>query len=122
MKIRAADPRPAPAEAMPGSIRPLNRRSRAGGIIFALSLTVPTWFHTAWGTSPPALDVGTHAVVARDTMVCQSPWQVLEGRECRALAAGRGVSVVRGDSFSAAMVGGGTQRCWGVGGEVLPKP
>jgi hypothetical protein len=111
---------------MQGSIRLRQRISatmvRVGGMIFAIALTVPTWFQTAWSTSPPALDVGTHAVVARDTMVCQSPWQVLEGRECRKLSAGTEVSVVSGDEFFACIVWSGTQRCMWVARDVLRKP
>jgi hypothetical protein len=55
-------------------------------------------------------------------MVCQSPWQVLEGRECRALAAGTEVSVVSGDEFFACIVWAGTQRCMWVARDVLRKP
>jgi len=59
-----------------------------GAIFFAVLLTASFWPDSARSAPVPAADEATHAVVARDTMVCQSPWHVLEARECRTLSAG----------------------------------
>jgi hypothetical protein len=93
-----------------------------GAIFFAVLLTASFWPDSARSTSVPAPDGATHAVVARDTMVCQSPWHVLEARECRTLSAGTEVSVVSSDEFFACVVWSGTQRCMWVARDALRRP
>jgi len=63
----------------------------------------------------------TQAVIARETFACQSPWQVIEGRGCRKLAAGTEVDVVSGDDFFACVVWPDTQRCMWVARDALRK-
>jgi hypothetical protein len=71
--------------------------------------------HTAVAT----LDAQT--VIARDAFACQSPWQILEGRDCHKLSAGTEVNIVSGDDFFACVVWAGTQRCMWVARDVLRK-
>jgi hypothetical protein len=85
-----------------------------GPILLVASLFV---LSSARGTA--VADVVTHAVIARETFACQSPWQVLEGRECRILAAGTAVDVVSGDEFFACVVWPDTQRCMWVARDAL---
>ena len=66
-------------------------------------------------------DPVTQAVIARETSACQSPWQVLEGRGCRILAAGTEVDVVSGDNFFACVVWPDTQRCMWVARDALRR-
>jgi hypothetical protein len=92
----------------------------SAGIAIGLvaSLHVLTSLHTA----AAAPDLTAQAVVARDTFACQSPWQVIEGRECHGLSAGTKVNVVSGDEFFACIVWPGTQRCMWVARDVLRRP
>jgi hypothetical protein len=71
-------------------------------------------------TAVAALD--TQAIIARDAFVCQSPWQVLEGRDCHKIAAGTEVNIVSGDEFFACIVWPGTQRCMWIARDMLRKP
>jgi len=73
-------------------------------------------------TVAATLDLMTQAVIARDAFACQSPWQVIEGRECRGVPAGTEVNIVSGDDFFACVVWPGTQRCMWVARDVLRKP
>jgi hypothetical protein len=73
-------------------------------------------------TAPATLDPAAEAVVARDTFACQSPWQLIEGRECRGLPAGTEVTIVSGDEFFVCVVWPGTQRCMWVSRDVLRRP
>ena len=78
----------------------------------------------AWasaGNAVAAIDATTQAVVTRDTVACQSPWQAIEGRECRKLAAGTEIDVVSGDEYFACVVWSGTQRCMWVSRDALRK-
>ena len=73
------------------------------------------------GAAVAALDPVTQAVVVRDALACQSPWQAIEGRDCRKLAVGTEVDVVSGDEFFACVVWPGAQRCMWVARDVLRK-
>jgi hypothetical protein len=96
--------------------------AHVGAIVFIISLGAVIWPDAARSTSAPALDAATHAVVVRDTKACQSPWQVMEGRECSVLSAGTQVSVVSGDEFFACIVWSGAQRCMWVARDALRRP
>src|SRR5215467_6265490 len=72
-------------------------------------------------TAVATLDLASQAIVARDAFACQSPWQVIEGRECHKLPAGTKVNIVSGDDFFACVVWPGTQRCMWVARDVLRK-
>jgi hypothetical protein len=63
----------------------------------------------------------TQAVIAKETFACQSPWQVLEHRECQKLPAGTEVDVVSGDEFFACVVWQGARRCMWVVRDALRK-
>ena len=91
---------------------------RAGAIVLIASLHVAASLHTA----AAALDLAAKAIVARDAYACQSPWQVLERRDCQKLAAGTEVNIVGGDEFFACVVWPGTQRCMWIARDVLRKP
>jgi hypothetical protein len=69
-----------------------------------------------------ALDLVSPAVVTKDTVACQSPWQVFGGRDCLALPKGTEVNIVSGDDFFACVVWPGTQRCMWVARDVLRRP
>ena len=73
-------------------------------------------------TAVAALDPPAQAIIARDALACQSPWRVIEGRECRKLPAGTEVNIVSGDEFFACVVWPGTQRCMWIIRDVLRKP
>jgi hypothetical protein len=89
---------------------------RAVVMLFIASLHVMASFHTA----AAALDLA-EAIVARDTFACQSPWQVLERRDCHKLPAGTEVNIVGGDQFFACVVWPGTQRCMWIARDMLRK-
>jgi len=91
---------------------------RAGAIALIASLHVAASLHTA----AAALDLVAQAIVARDAFACQSPWQVIQGRDCHKLAAGTAVNIVGGDEFFACVVWPGTQRCMWIARDVLRKP
>lgn len=90
----------------------------AGAVMLTASLQVMTSFHPAVA----ALDLTGQAIVARDAFACQSPWQVIEGRDCHKLTAGTAVNIVGGDDFFACVVWPGTQRCMWVARDRLRKP
>jgi hypothetical protein len=69
-----------------------------------------------------ALELAARAIVARDAFACQSPWQVIEGRDCHKLPAGTEVNIVGGDEFFACVVWSGTQRCMWIARDLLRKP
>jgi len=96
-----------------GSLTP---RSLIGPILLvALFVVLPS----ARGTA--VADLVTQAVITRETFACQSPWQVLEHRECQMLPAGTEVDIVSGDAFFACVVWRGTQRCMWVARDALRK-
>jgi hypothetical protein len=90
----------------------------ATAVVLIASLHVFTSLCAAAATPDPM----AQAVVARDTSACQSPWQVIEGRECHGLPAGTKVNVVSGDDFFACIVWPGAQRCMWVTRDVLRRP
>jgi len=85
-------------------------------IVFITSLHVTESSHTAVAT------LDAQAIIARDALACQSPWQVIEGRDCRKLPAGTEVNIVSGDEFFACVVWPGTQRCMWIARDLLRKP
>src|SRR5262249_6013579 len=91
---------------------------RAGAIVLIASLHVAASSQTAVA----ALDLAGQAIVARDAFACQSPWQVLERRDCQKLPAGTAVNIVGGDEFFACVVWPGTQRCMWIARDLLRKP
>ena len=96
--------------------RSLTPRDLVGPILLVASVVI---LSSARGA--PITDPVTQAVIARETFACQSPWQVLEARGCRKLAAGTEVDVVSGDDFFACVVWPGTQRCMWVARDALRK-
>ena len=90
----------------------------AVAITLTASLHVMTSFHPALA----ALELAAQAIVASDAFACQSPWQVIEGRNCHKLPAGTAVDIVGGDEFFACVVWPGTQRCMWVARDRLRKP
>jgi hypothetical protein len=66
-------------------------------------------------------DVATQAVIARETIACQGPWQALDRGECQILQVGTEVDVVRGDEFFACVMWQITERCMWVSRDVLRK-
>jgi hypothetical protein len=91
---------------------------RAGAIVLIASLHDAASSHTAVA----ALDLAGQAIVTRDAFACQSPWQVIQGRDCHKLPAGTAVNIVGGDEFFACVVWPGTQRCMWIARDVLRKP
>jgi hypothetical protein len=73
-------------------------------------------------TAVAAVELAAQAIVARDAFACQSPWQVLERRDCHKLPAGTAVEIVSGDQFFACVVWPGTQRCMWIARDMLRKP
>jgi hypothetical protein len=96
-----------------GSLTP---RGLIGSTLLVASVFV---FSSARGKE--VADLVTQAVVAKETFACQSPWQVLEHRECQKLPAGTEVDVVSGDEFFACVVWQGAQRCMWVARDALRK-
>ena len=90
--------------------------------ILAVAMVLIASLHV---TASPHLAVATldaQAIVARDAFACQSPWQVIKGRDCHKLPAGTEVNIVSGDEFFACVVWPGTQRCLWIARDVLRKP
>ena len=85
-------------------------------MLLITSLHGTAFSHTAVAT------LDAQAIIARDAFACQSPWQVLEGRECHKLPAGTAVNIVSGDEFFACVVWPGTQRCMWIARDRLRKP
>jgi hypothetical protein len=85
-------------------------------IVLIVSLEVSASSHTAIAT------LDAQAIIARDAVACQSPWQVIKGRDCHKLPAGTEVNVVSEDDFFACVVWSGTQRCMWIARDVLRKP
>jgi hypothetical protein len=85
-------------------------------MVLTASLYVTASSHTAVAT------LDAQAIVARDAFACQSPWQVIEGRECHKIPAGTEVNIVSGDEFFACVVWPGTQRCMWIARDMLRKP
>jgi hypothetical protein len=97
-----------------GSLTP---RSVVGPILLVASVVI---LSSARGGAP-ITDPMTQVVIARETFACQSPWQVLEARGCRKLAAGTEVDIVSGDDFFACVVWPDTQRCMWVARDALRR-
>jgi hypothetical protein len=95
-----------------------------GIAIPAVALALATSLHVMTSLHPAvaALDLAAQAIVARDAFVCQSPWHVIEGRDCHKLPAGTEVNIVGGDEFFACVVWPGTQRCMWIARDQLRKP
>lgn len=91
----------------------------------AVAVTLAASLHVtmiSFHSAVAALDLAAQAIVARDALACQSPWQVIEGRDCHKLPAGTEVNIVGGDEFFACVVWSGTQRCMWIARDLLRKP
>ncbi|MBV8823916.1 MAG: hypothetical protein JO220_02845 [Hyphomicrobiales bacterium] len=88
----------------------------AVAIVLIASLHVAAPSHAAVAT------LEAQAIIARDAFACQSPWQIIERRDCHRLPAGTEVNIVSGDDFFACVVWPGAQRCMWVARDMLRKP
>jgi hypothetical protein len=100
--------------------------SKSPGIaIPAVAVALTASLHVIMTSVHPAvaaLELAAQAIVTRDALACQSPWQVIEGRGCHKLPAGTEVNIVGGDEFFACVVWPGTQRCLWIARDLLRKP
>jgi hypothetical protein len=87
----------------------------------AIAIVLITSFHVTASSHAAIATADAQAIIARDAFGCQSPWQVIEGRDCYKLPAGTEVIIVSGDDFFACVVWPGTQRCKWIARDVLRK-
>jgi len=88
----------------------------------AVAIALIASLHVAASPHAAVAILDAQAIIARDAFACQSPWQILERRDCHRLAAGTEVNIVSGDEFFACVVWPGAQRCMWVARDVLRKP
>ena len=88
----------------------------------AVAIALIASLHVAASSHAAVATLDAQAIIARDAFACQSPWQILERRDCHRLAAGTEVNIVSGDEFFACVVWPGAQRCMWVARDVLRKP
>jgi hypothetical protein len=88
----------------------------------AIATVLIASFHTTAFSQAAVATLDAQAIIARDAFACQSPWQVLEGRDCHKILAGTEVNIVSGDEFFACVVWPGAQRCMWIARDALRKP
>ena len=91
-------------------------------VISAVAAVLVASLHAAASSHTAVATLDTQAIIARDSLACHSPWQVIQGHDCHKLTAGTEVNVVTGDEFFACVVWPGTQRCMWIARDVLRKP
>ena len=104
---------------MPGDGRMFREPAIA---IFAIAIVFITSLHVAASSDTAVATADAQAIIARDALACQSPWQIIQGHDCHTLSAGTKVDIVSGDAFFACVVWPGTQRCMWIARDVLRKP
>jgi hypothetical protein len=88
----------------------------------AVAIALIASLHGTASSHAVVATLDAQAIVARDAFACQSPWQIIERRDCHKLPAGTEVNIVSGDEFFACVVWPGAQRCMWVARDVLRKP
>ena len=105
------------------SIRGIGLVFKSVGIaIPAVAAALTASLHVMASFQPAVAALDAQAILAREALACQSPWQVIEGRDCHKLPAGTEVNIVSGDEFFACVVWPGAKRCMWIARDVLRKP